>query len=136
MVENSGHSATVYKAAKNNLEKKDKGKCRALALQMQDPHTFKTITEENEDDLECFSELLDHSTDSVPHKETGIELYKQLSQLWAAAGMHVRKWLSNALEVVEQVKSADSVNQVDLDKGDIPAVNTLGFQAPDSQSLH
>ena len=37
------------------------------------------------------STYMDDSMDSVPDKETGIELYEQLSQLWASAGMHARK---------------------------------------------
>ena len=64
--------------------------------------------------------------DSVPDKETGIELYKQLSQLWASAGMHARKWLSNVPEVLEHIPHADCVTEVDLDRGELPVVKTLG----------
>lgn len=69
---------------------------------------------------------MDDSMDSVPDKETGIELYKQLSQLWASAGMHARKWLSNVLEVLEHIPHADCVTEVDLDRGELPVVKTLG----------
>lgn len=40
------------------------------------------------------------SMDLVPDKETRIELYKQLSQLYASAGMQARKWLSNVSDVL------------------------------------
>ena len=63
------------------------------------------------------STYMDDSMDSVPDKETGIDLYKQLSQLWAAAGMHARKWLSNVPEVLEHIPLADCVTEVDLDRG-------------------
>ena len=55
------------------------------------------------------STYMDDSMDPVPDKETGIALYKQLPHLWASAGMHARKWLSNVLEVLEHIP------QVDLD---------------------
>lgn len=72
------------------------------------------------------STCIDDSMDSVPDKETGIELYKQLSQLCASAGMHKRKWLSNAPEVLEHIPHADCVAEVDLDRGELPVVKTLG----------
>ena len=72
------------------------------------------------------STYMDDSMDSVPDKETGIDLYKQLSQLWASAGMHARKWLSNVPEVLEHIPHADCVTEVDLDRGELPVVKTLG----------
>ena len=69
---------------------------------------------------------MDDSMDSVSDKEMGIELYKQLLQLWASAGMHVRKGLSNVSEVLEHIPHADCVTEVDLDRGELPVVKTLG----------
>ena len=66
---------------------------------------------------------MDDSMDSVPDKETGIELYRQL---WTSAGMHARKWLSNVPEVLECIPHADCATEVDLDKGELPVVKTLG----------
>ena len=37
------------------------------------------------------STYMDDSMDSVSDVETGVELYKQLSELWGSAGMHARK---------------------------------------------
>ncbi|VDI81624.1 Hypothetical predicted protein [Mytilus galloprovincialis] len=45
------------------------------------------------------STYMDDSMDSVINDEQGIELYNQLSQLWAKAGMYARKWLSNSKAV-------------------------------------
>ena len=70
------------------------------------------------------STYMDDSMDSVPDKETGIEFYRQLSQLWPLAGMHARKWLSNVPEVC--TPQADCVTEVDLNRGELPVVKTLG----------
>ena len=69
---------------------------------------------------------MDDSMDSVPDKEMGIDLYKQLLQLWASAGMYARKWLSNVSEVLENIPHADCVTEVDLDRGELPVVKTMG----------
>ena len=69
---------------------------------------------------------MDDSMDSVPGTKTKIELYRQLLQLWASAGMHARKWLSNVPEMLECIPSADCVTEVDLDRGEHPVVKTLG----------
>ncbi|KAJ8028619.1 hypothetical protein HOLleu_30913 [Holothuria leucospilota] len=42
------------------------------------------------------STYMDDSMDSVENEEKGVELYNQLSELWARAGMKARKWLSNS----------------------------------------
>ena len=47
------------------------------------------------------------SMDSLLDKETGIELYRQLSQLWTSAGMHARKWFSNVPDVFKCIQQAD-----------------------------
>ena len=60
---------------------------------------------------------MDDSMDSVPDQDTGIELYKQLSKLWAMAGMYARKWFSSVPELLEFIPQADCVTEVDLDKG-------------------
>lgn len=40
--------------------------------------------------------------------------------------MHARKWLSNVLEVLECNPHADCATEVDLDRGKLPSVKTLG----------
>ena len=49
------------------------------------------------------STYMDDSMDSVQDVKTGIELHGQMSQLWASAGMHARKWLSNDPEVLHHI---------------------------------
>ncbi|CAG2211583.1 unnamed protein product [Mytilus edulis] len=72
------------------------------------------------------STYMDDSMDSVINKEQGIELYNQLSQLWAKAGMYARKWLSNSKAVLQCIPEEDRASQVDLDEGYLPSVKTLG----------
>ncbi|VDH93668.1 Hypothetical predicted protein [Mytilus galloprovincialis] len=72
------------------------------------------------------STYMDDSMDSVINDEQGIELYNQLSQLWAKAGMYARKWLSNSKAVLQCIPEEDRASQVDLDEGYLPSVKTLG----------
>ena len=44
------------------------------------------------------------SMDSLLDKETGIELYRQLSQLWTSAGMHARKWFSDVPDMFKCIQ--------------------------------
>jgi len=66
-----------------------------------------------------------YTDDSFPDKELGVELYKELSQLWVAAGMHTRRWLSSVPQLLECVPSADCATEVDLDSSVLLAVKTL-----------
>ena len=59
VIENLGHSAAAYEAAKSRLERKYGGKQRALTLRLEELNAFKLVREGNERDLEKFSELLD-----------------------------------------------------------------------------
>ena len=72
------------------------------------------------------STYMDDSMDSSPDVKTAVELYRQLSQLWGSAGMYARKWLSNEPEVLRNVPSSDCATEVDLDRGELPPVKTLG----------
>ena len=59
VIENLGHSAAAYEAAKSRLERKYGGKRRALTLRLEELNAFKPVREGNERDLGKFSELLD-----------------------------------------------------------------------------
>ena len=72
------------------------------------------------------STYMDDSMDSVPSDEECLELYDQLSKLWESAGTHARKWLSNSKQVLEKIPEEDRAAEVDLDKGSLPSVKTLG----------
>ena len=72
------------------------------------------------------STYMDDSMDSVPSVKAAVELYSQLSQLWTSAGMYARKWLSNKPEVLQFIPSADCATEVDLNRGELPPIKTLG----------
>ena len=40
--------------------------------------------------------------------------------------MHARKWLSNSEVVLKKIPSGDRALEVDLDKGNLPSLKTLG----------
>ena len=65
--------------------------------------------------------------DSVIDDSHGIELYKQLDELWSKAGMHARKWLSNSSQVLEKIPIKDRASEVDINKDPLPTVKTLGI---------
>ena len=75
VIENLGHSAAAYEAAKSRLERKYGGKRRALTLRLEELEAFKQIREGNEKDLEKFAELLDalvvNLTDAKQEAELG-----------------------------------------------------------------
>ena len=72
------------------------------------------------------STYMDDSMDSSPSEEECVKLYEELSALWGSAGMHARKWLSNSEQVLEKIPEEDRAAEVDLDKGHLPSVKTLG----------
>ena len=72
------------------------------------------------------STYMDDSMDSVLNDEQGIELYKQLSELWGKADMFTHKWLSNSPAVLNEIPLKDRVQEINLDKDVLPSVKTLG----------
>ena len=75
VIENLGHSAAAYEAAKSRLERKYGGKRRALTLRLEELEAFKQIREGNEKDIKKFAELLDalvvNLTDAKQEAELG-----------------------------------------------------------------
>ena len=72
------------------------------------------------------STYMDDSLDSVRNIDDGIEHCKQLSEIWESAGMHARKWLSNATAVVKSIPVEDRASKVDIEFGQLPSLKTLG----------
>ena len=70
---------------------------------------------------------MDDSMDSVWDENEGVELYKQLSELWRKAGVSAPKWLSNSPLVMENIPLEDRATEVDIDKEQLPSVKTLGL---------
>ena len=71
----------------------------------------------------CYMDDLMPSVDSV---EKAIETRRQLTEMGDKAGFHVRKWVSNCPEVLEDVPEEDRASQVDLEKNQFPVTKTLG----------
>ena len=44
-----------------------------------------------------------------------------------SAGIQARKWLSNSERVLEKIPEGDRAIEVNLDKGNLPPVETLGM---------
>ncbi|XP_070556537.1 uncharacterized protein [Ptychodera flava] len=68
---------------------------------------------------------MDDGMDSVMNDEQGIELYRQLSELWKRAGMHAHKWLSNSPIVLSQIPTEDRACKMDFNESK-PKLKTLG----------
>ena len=71
---------------------------------------------------------MDDSLDSVEGEAKEIELYHQLSELWAKAGMHARKWVSNSDEVMAIIPEEDRAAEVNIRDNSGTVTITLGLQ--------
>ena len=69
---------------------------------------------------------MDDSMTSVVSEDQGVQLYQELSDLWAGAGMHAHKWLSNSDVVLSQIPVKDRIYEIDLNSDPLPSVKTLG----------
>lgn len=75
--------------------------------------------------LQCT--YLDDSLDRVKGDAKGIELYCQQSELWAKAGMHARKWVSNADEVMAAIPEEDHATEANIKDNSDAVTTTLGL---------
>ena len=75
VIENLGHSATAYEAAKERLERRYGGKRRQVAIYLEDLDKFHQIRPGNAQDLEQFADLLEiaimNLEDADHHNELG-----------------------------------------------------------------
>ena len=74
------------------------------------------------------STYMDDSLDSVEEDEKGVDLYHQLNALWAKAGMHARKWVSNSATVMAAIPEEDRATEVDIKDSKDTVTTTLGLQ--------
>lgn len=63
---------------------------------------------------------------STPTVEDAKETRKQLTKLSDKAGFHIRKWVSNDVSVIADVKEEDRASEIDLEKRELPTTKTLG----------
>ena len=74
-----------------------------------------TYAEKHKDELPLAAEAvskstyMDDSMDSVLDDSQGIELYKQLDELWNKVGMQAHKWLSNSPRSREDTNQGQSI---------------------------
>jgi hypothetical protein len=73
------------------------------------------------------STYMDDTMDSEETPEAALKLYSELIELWNSAGMCARKWLSNSQEVMRHIPQSTCAADVDLDRGELPTVKTLGL---------
>ena len=59
VIDSLGHSATAYEAAKDRLERKYGGRCRQIAIYLEELEQFRQIRHGNARDIEEFADLLD-----------------------------------------------------------------------------
>ena len=69
------------------------------------------------------STYMDDSMDSVKDEIEGVELYKQLSELWKKADMQTHKWLSNSLKVLENIPPQFRATEMNFDDKSITSKN-------------
>lgn len=73
------------------------------------------------------STYMDDSMDSKPTVKQSLELYKELSSLWQAAGMSARKWLSNSREVMAKIPQENRAAEIDIFEDALPQQKALGI---------
>ena len=111
-IENLGHSAGVYEAPKNRLERKFGGSRRRLALFIEQLESFRPIQHGNAKDVEEFSDLLDvaiiNLRESRQYHELGtgslyIKLQRKLPEIMLT---NYHRWIfeNHYLESVEVLR--------------------------------
>ena len=69
---------------------------------------------------------MDDLMPSVKDVGTAKRMRKELTSLGDKAGFHIRKWISNIPEVLEDIPESDRASEIDLQKNELPTTKTLG----------
>ena len=69
---------------------------------------------------------MDDLMPSVPTVDKAKETRRQLTELGDQAGFHIRKWVSNDVDVIADIKEEDRASEIDLEKRELPTTKTLG----------
>ena len=72
---------------------------------------------------------------SVEEDEKGIELYHQLMLLWAKAGMHAQKWVSNSAKVMAVIPEEDRATEGNIRDNKDVVTSTLELQWNNTEEL-
>ena len=80
---------------------------------------------------------MDDLMPSVENISTAKDMRQQLTDLGDKANFHVRKWISNCREVLEDIPDCDRASEINLEKNELPMTKTLGvsWTANDDQFL-
>ena len=107
--------------------------------------TWQQHAERHADELPLAAEAggkncyMDDLMPSVESSSQAIETRQQLTTLGDKAKFHIRKWISNRREVLEDIPEEDRASQINLDLHELSSVKTLGISwtATDDQfSFH
>ena len=63
---------------------------------------------------------------STPTIEEAKETRKRLTEWNDKAGFHIRKWVSNDVNAIADIKEEDRASEIDLEKRELPTTKTLG----------
>ena len=82
----------------------------------------------------CYMEDL---MSSVENTSKARDMRQQLTDLGDKANFHVRKWIPNSREVLEDIPERDRASETNLEKNELPVTKTLGvaWMATDDQFL-
>ena len=69
---------------------------------------------------------MDDLMPSMKDVGTAKRMRKELASLGDKAGFHIRKWISNIPEVLEDIPESDRASEIDLQKNELPTTKTLG----------
>ena len=80
---------------------------------------------------------MDDLMPSVENISTAKDMRQQLTELGDRANFHVRKWISNRREILEDIPDSDRASEINLEKNELPVTKTLGvsWTATDDQFL-
>ena len=94
--------------------------------------TWQTHTENNKTKYPLAAEAvqcncyMDDLMPSLPNIEIAKETRRQLTELSAQAGFHIRKWMSNQAEVLKDISVAHRASEIDLEHNHLSTMRSLG----------
>ena len=91
---------------------------RAMLFRQSHPRASETILK---------STYMDDRMDSVLNEVEGINLYKELSELWKLAGMHTHKWLSNSSAIMNEIPIQDRACKLKFNESGAFSIKTLKY---------
>ena len=69
---------------------------------------------------------MDDLMPSVENISTAKDMRQQLTDLGDKANFHIRKWISNCRETLDDIPDCDRASEINLEKNELPMTKTLG----------